>query len=156
MPGQLSPPPNGRRSARPFPGSTNRHRAMATHPIVLIDDDRAWSEAAVALLRAEGFDVETAGDGQHGLDLLNHTAPMLVILDVHLPRRNGFDLLRELRRRGRQVPILMVSSEDQAGLMAQALDEGASSFLRKPVAAELLLRAVYGLVDEADNQEEAG
>jgi DNA-binding response OmpR family regulator len=119
---------------------------MASHPIILIDDDRAWSEAAGALLRAEGFDVKTAGDGQHGLELLDRSTPMLVILDVHLPRLSGFDLLRELRRRGQQVPILMVSSEDQAGLMAQALDKGASSFLRKPVAADLLLRAVRRLV----------
>jgi two-component system response regulator MprA len=119
---------------------------MATHPIILIDDDHAWSEAAVALLRDEGFDVEIAKDGQNGLELLDHSAPMLVILDVHLPRLSGFDLLRELRRRGQLMPVLMVSSEDQAGLMAQALDEGASSFLHKPVPAELLLRAVHGLV----------
>jgi DNA-binding response OmpR family regulator len=146
MLGQLSPPPNGRRSARPSTGTTNGRRIMASHPIILIDDDRAWSEAAGALLRAEGFDVKTAGDGQHGLELLDRSTPMLVILDVHLPRLSGFDLLRELRRRGQQVPILMVSSEDQAGLMAQALDKGASSFLRKPVAADLLLRAVRRLV----------
>ncbi len=146
MLGQLSPPPNGRRSARPSTGTTNGRRIMASHPIILIDDDRAWSEAAVALLRAEGFEVAAAGDGQHGLELLDRSAPMLVILDVHLPRLSGFDLLRELRRRGQQVPILMVSSEDQAGLMAQALDEGASGFLRKPIAADLLLRAVRRLV----------
>jgi DNA-binding response OmpR family regulator len=146
MLGQLSPPPNDCRCAQPFAGSTNGRRMMATHPIILIDDDCAWSEAVVALLRAEGFDVETAKDGQHGLELLDHCAPVLVILDVHLPRLGGFDLLRELRRRGQQVPILMVSSEDQAGLMAQALDEGASSFLRKPIAADLLVRAVHRLI----------
>jgi DNA-binding response OmpR family regulator len=119
---------------------------MASEPIILIDDDRAWSEAAVALLRAEGFDVEAADDGQRGLELLERTAPRLVILDVHLPRLGGFDVLRELRGRGQQVPILMVSSEDQAGLMAQALAEGATRFLRKPVAPEILLRAVRRLV----------
>ena len=119
---------------------------MASHPIILIDDDRAWSEAVVPLLRAEGFDVQAAGDGQLGLELLDRSAPGLVIVDVHLPRLGGFDVLRELRRRGQQVPVLMVSSEDQAGLMAQALAEGASSFLRKPVAAELLLRAVRRLI----------
>jgi DNA-binding response OmpR family regulator len=146
MLGQWSPSPDGRADGRLAIGTTNGRRMMATHPIILIDDDRAWSEAAVALLRAEGFDVKTAGDGQHGLELLDQSAPMLVILDVHLPRLSGFDLLRELRRRGQQVPILMVSSEDQAGLMAQALDEGASSFLRKPVAADLLLRAVRRLI----------
>ncbi|MHB1423652.1 MAG: response regulator transcription factor [Gemmataceae bacterium] len=125
---------------------------MPSHPIILIDDDRAWSEAAVALLRAEGFDVKTAADGQHGLELLDRSTPLMVILDVHLPRLSGFDLLRELRRRGQQVPILMVSSEDEAGLMAEALDEGASSFLRKPVAVDLLLRAVRRLVGSPEQE----
>ncbi len=143
---QLSPPPNGCQPTRPFTGSTNGRRSMATHPIILIDNDCTWSEAAVALLSDEGFEVEIAKDGRNGLELLDHSAPVLVILDVHLPRLSGFDLLRELRRRGQQVPVLMVSSEDQAGLMAQALAEGASSFLHKPVPAELLVRAVHGLV----------
>jgi DNA-binding response OmpR family regulator len=146
MRGQLSPPPNGRCSARTSIGSRTEFHSMAIHPIILIDDDRAWSEAAVALLRGEGFEVETARDGQHGLELLDRSLPVLIILDVHLPRLSGFDLLRELRRRGQQVPILMVSSEDQSGLMAQALAEGASSFLRKPIAVDLLLRAVRRLI----------
>jgi DNA-binding response OmpR family regulator len=118
---------------------------MATHPIIVIDDDRAWLKSAVDLLRAEGFEVEVAEDGQRGLELLNRIVPGLVILDVHMPRLSGFDVLRELRRRGQRAPILMVSSEDQAGLMALAQAEGASSFLRKPVTAELLLRAVRRL-----------
>lgn len=119
---------------------------MATHPIVLIDDDHTWLQAAVELLRDEGFDVQAAEDGQRGLELLDRSSPVLVILDIHMPRLGGFDVLRELRRRGQRVPILMVSSEDQAGLVAQALADGASSFLRKPVAAELLLRAVRRLI----------
>jgi DNA-binding response OmpR family regulator len=148
MTGQLSPPPNGRppaRTASPF--SRNGVRPMATHPIILIDDDRTWLQAAVELLRGEGFDVEAAEDGQRGLELLDRSTPMLVILDIHMPRLGGFDVLRELRRRGQQVPILMLSSEDQAGLVAQALADGASSFLRKPVAADLLLRAVRRLIE---------
>ncbi|HZT80282.1 MAG TPA: response regulator [Gemmataceae bacterium] len=126
---------------------------MATHPIILIDDDRTWLQAAVDLLRADGFEVEAAEDGQRGLELLDRSSPVLVILDIHVPRLGGFDLLRELRRRGQRVPVLMVSSEDQAGLMAQALAEGASSFLRKPVAADLLLRAVRRLVGSPADRE---
>jgi DNA-binding response OmpR family regulator len=146
MTGQLSPPPNGRPPARTAGSLRNGTRPMATHPIILIDDDRTWLQAAVDLLRAEGFEVETAEDGQRGLELLDRSSPVLVILDIHLPRLGGFDILRELRRRGQGVPVLMVSSEDQAGLMARALADGASSFLRKPVAADLLLRAVRRLL----------
>lgn len=118
------------------------------HPIVLIDDDRLWREAMVALLREEGFAIEAAEDGTHGLELLERSDPLLVILDVHLPRLGGMEVLRELRRRGQSVPILMVSSEDQAGLYAQALAEGASGFLRKPIAADLLLRAIRRLTHQ--------
>ncbi len=126
---------------------------MATHPIVLVDDDRAWLKATGELLRAEGFAVEAAEDGQRGLELLDRSSPVLVILDVYLPRLDGFEVLRELRQRGQQVPILMVSSEDQAGLMAHALAEGASSFLRKPVAAEVLLRAVRRLAGTPEDHK---
>ncbi len=147
MTGQLSPPPHCRSHPRTASApSSNGARPMATHPIILIDDDRTWVQATVDLLHAEGFDVEAAEDGQRGLELLDRSSPVLVILDIHMPRLGGFDVLRELRRRGEHVPVLMVSSEDRAGLMAQALADGASSFLRKPVPAELLLRVVRRLL----------
>jgi DNA-binding response OmpR family regulator len=147
MTAQLCSLPNSRppvRAACPF---VNGVRPMATHPIIIIDDNRSWLETVAEVLRGEGFEVETAEDGQRGLELLDHSSPVLVILDIHMPRLGGFDVLRELRRRGQRVPVLMVSGEDQAGLMAQALTDGASSFLHKPVAAELLLRAVHRLIE---------
>lgn len=121
-------------------------KAMLTRTIVVIDDDRSWVRAALALLGEEGFEVQTAEDGPSGLELLEHTLPLVVILDVHLPRLGGIDILRELRRRGVQTPVVMVSGEDQASMMSQALLEGASLFLRKPVAMELLLRAIQRLL----------
>jgi DNA-binding response OmpR family regulator len=117
----------------------------SSHPIVLIDDDRLWREAVGALLRDEGFAIEAAEDGTHGLELLERSDPLLVILDAHLPKLGGMEVLRELRRRGRSVPILMVSSDDQAGLYAQALAEGASGFLHKPISGDVLLRAIRRL-----------
>ena len=129
-------------SARP---DRNGDRPMATHPIILIDDDRTWSEAVVELLRSEGFDVERVENGRRGLELLESSLPQLVILDVHLPGLSGFGVLRGLRQCRPHVPVLMVSSDDQAGPMAEALTEGASSFLRKPIAPELLLRAIRRL-----------
>lgn len=145
MTGPMSPLPNGPppvQTARPL---SNGAQPMAARPIILIDDDRSWLNSAVELLRGEGFEVEAAEDGQRGLELLDHSMPMLIILDVHMPRLGGFDVLRELRRRGQRAPILMVSSEDQAVLMAQALAEGVTSFLRKPITADMLLRAIRRL-----------
>jgi DNA-binding response OmpR family regulator len=126
---------------------------MAIQPILLIDDERSWSEAIVSLLRMEGFDVLAAENGRRGLELLDCSFPQLVILDVHMAGLSGFEVLRELRQRTPYVPVLMVSSDDQAGPMAEALAEGATSFLRKPIAPELLLRAVRRLTMTSADRE---
>lgn len=124
-------------------------RPMETHPIVVVDDDTGSVEAVAELLRDEGFGVVTAFDGKGGLRLLEHIDPALVILDIHLPDLNGLALLREYRHRNKKVPVLMVSAEDQAGVMAEALAAGASSFLHKPISTATLLSAVRRLVNDA-------
>jgi DNA-binding response OmpR family regulator len=115
---------------------------MANQPIVVIDDDRSWVEATGDLLREEGYEVQTAVDGEHALRLLDATEPCVVIMDMHMPRLSGLDVLRELRRQRTDLPIIMVSADDQSSVMAEALNQGASLFLRKPVASGLILRAV--------------
>lgn len=128
-------------------------KGMST--IVLIDDNHEWSQEMQIFLGEEGFSVQVADDGSVGLKLLESSDPILVILDVHLPRINGFDLLRQLRQQGRDVPVVMVSADDQAALMTQALIEGACAFLRKPVACELLLKAVLRYCSSEGEQNES-
>jgi DNA-binding response OmpR family regulator len=118
---------------------------MAAHPIVLIDDDTNSAEAMAELLRDEGYDVLTAETGKGGMELLGRTDPALVLLDIHLPDVNGVAVLREFRCHSKQIPVLMVSAEDQAGTMAEAFSAGASSFLRKPISPTMLLSAVRRL-----------
>ena len=118
---------------------------MAVQPIVLIDDDPSWLRPVVELLRLEGFEVETAEDGERGLELLEATQPLMVILDAHLPRLGGLEILREVRQTDTDLPILLVSADDQSALISQAMGAGASGFLRKPVAAGLLLKAIRRL-----------
>jgi two-component system response regulator MprA len=114
--------------------------------VVLIDDDQSWAEAAASLLREEGYQVLTAEDVRLGCELLERTAPGLVILDVELPQVGGLEILRTLRQAGSRFPVLMVSANDQAAFIAEAMGEGASGFLRKPVAGPLLLRAIRQLL----------
>lgn len=153
MTGQLSPPPNDAPPARTAnPATRNGARHMPNLRILLIDDNRAWSEAVAEILNGEGFDVETAEDGQRGLELLDQSTPALVILDAHMPRLGGLAVLRDLRQRGQKVPVIVVSAEDESSLMAQALAAGASSYLPKPVVPELLLRAVRRLIRRPDQE----
>lgn len=119
---------------------------MTTQPIVIIDDDRDWSASTAAVLAAEGWDVVTAADGEQGLDLILESNPRLVILDAHLPRLGGLEVLRELRQNSSKPPVLMVSGDDRSALINQAMDDGAAGFLRKPVPAPLLVRAVRRLL----------
>lgn len=115
-------------------------RIMPT--IILIDDNQEWTLEIKTFLGEAGFSVEIAGDGSVALKLLERSNPALVILDVHLPQVSGIEILRVVREQNQNVPVLMVSADDQAGVMSQALHEGATCFLRKPVKIELLLRAI--------------
>ena len=119
---------------------------MAVQQIVLIDDDPSWLRPVVELLRLEGFEVETDEDGERGAaDCFEATQPLMVILDAHLPRLGGLEILREVRQTDTDLPILLVSADDQSALISQAMGAGASGFLRKPVAAGLLLKAIRRL-----------
>src|SRR5579885_3677823 len=115
---------------------------MPRQAIVVIDDDRLWVEATADLLRQEGYDVHTAMDGERALQILDGAVPGMVIMDVHMPRLCGLDVLRELRNQRSDLPVIMVSADDQSSVMAEAMNQGASLFLRKPVASGLLLRAI--------------
>jgi len=122
---------------------------MEPQPIVLIDDDQSWGRATTDLLRSEGYDVQTAEDGERGLELLEHVHPQMVILDANLPRLGGLEILRELRQGDVRLPVLMISADDRSTLINEAMAAGASAFLRKPVAAGLLLRAIRRLAPAA-------
>lgn len=122
---------------------------MTRGMILLVDDDVAWSETAAGVLRDAGFNVHLAHDGDQAAALLERETPTLVVLDVHLPRLGGIQLLRNFRQRNRSTPVVMISGDDQAGVQDRALAEGASAFLRKPVALHLLVKAVKKHVEAA-------
>ena len=128
---------------------------MSRGTILFIDDDMPWSETAARVLEEAGFEVRLAHDGDQALDLLAQETPALVILDVHLPRLNGLQLLRDFRERNRSTPVLMVSADDQAGIQDRAMADGAWAFLRKPLALPLLVRAVERYVAGIPSQGKA-
>ena len=110
--------------------------------VLIIDDDRTWLESISDLLDEAGLRVRSVTDGEQALDLLATERPALIISDVQMPRIDGLELLRQFRKRDRQTPVLMVSSEDQASIQDRAMSDGATAFIRKPVSVSLLMRAV--------------
>jgi len=109
--------------------------------VLIVEDDPRVRSSVERALRANGYTVETADGGATGLAAVIRIAPDAVVLDVNLPDINGFDICREVRRRGDRTPILLLTARDAVADRVEGLDAGADDYLVKPFAlAELLAR----------------
>ena len=109
--------------------------------ILLVEDEPGLQLTLSDRLRREGYVVDTAGDGQTGLDKAATGEFDLVLLDVMLPRKNGFDVLRDLRQRGLETPVIMLTARSQVVDTVVGLKLGADDYLSKPFEMmELLAR----------------
>lgn len=109
--------------------------------ILLVEDEPGLQLTLSDRLRREGYVVDTAGDGQTGLDKAATREFDLVLLDVMLPRKNGFDVLRDLRQRGVETPVIMLTARGQVVDTVVGLKLGADDYLSKPFEMmELLAR----------------
>jgi two-component system copper resistance phosphate regulon response regulator CusR len=114
---------------------------MASMRLLVIEDEIKVARFIERGLREEGFVVETAPDGEAGLSKARGGNFDLIILDVMLPERDGFSVLRELRASAMSTRVLMLTARDGVGDRVQGLDLGADDYLVKPFAfAELLAR----------------
>jgi DNA-binding response OmpR family regulator len=102
--------------------------------VLVVDDEVRFALSVQRGLRAEGFDVDVAHDGERGLDLARTGGYDAVVLDVMLPRLSGYRVVERLRAEGRDVPVLMVSAKDGEYDQADGLDLGADGYLVKPFA----------------------
>lgn len=106
---------------------------MAKGRILFIDDDNFLRKVYQAELREKGFDVYLAVDGVDGLQKVSEVNPDLIILDLILPRKNGFEVLRELKQldETRSIPVVILSNLAQSEDQKKALDLGAVDYLIK-------------------------
>ena len=113
----------------------------ATPRVLVIEDEAGLRLTLGDRLASEGYEVETASDGESGLARASAGAHDVIILDVMLPKINGFDVCRELRRRGVETPILMLTARGQVVDKVVGLKLGADDYLTKPFEAiELVAR----------------
>jgi DNA-binding response OmpR family regulator len=109
--------------------------------ILLVEDEQALRAALSLRLRGEGYMVETAGDGVEGFDKATNQPFDLIILDVMLPDRSGFDVCRDIRQAGLATPILFLTARHQTTDKVIGLKLGADDYVTKPFkAAELVAR----------------
>lgn len=114
--------------------------------VLIVEDERRLAAALARGLAAEGFAVETAHDGLTGYLLACDERFDVVVLDVMLPQRNGYQVCEQLRADGVHTPILMLTALDDELDEAEALDLGADDFLRKPFSYVVLVARLNALL----------
>ena len=109
--------------------------------ILLVEDEPGLVLTLTDRLESEGYEIETAADGDSGLERASSRHFDLIVLDVMLPRRNGFEVCRALRERGNQTPVIMLTARGHVADKVAGLKLGADDYVTKPFEmVELLAR----------------
>src|SRR5215469_14976700 len=107
--------------------------------LLVVEDDAALNHGLTASLTKEGYIVDAALDGEEGQGLAESGTYDAIILDILLPRRDGIDVCRALRRQRLRTPILLLTARDAVDDRVRGLDSGADDYLVKPFAFQELL-----------------
>ena len=111
--------------------------------VLIVDDDPTSVRLAQGFLESNGYQVLSASDGEGGLEVLRNSKADLIILDIQMPKMNGYAFILEIKKLGpehRNIPILVVTAKD--GMTELFKIEGAKEYIVKPVDPALLLTAV--------------
>jgi DNA-binding response OmpR family regulator len=114
--------------------------------LLIIEDELPMRTALCETLMSEGYKVRSAADGETGLERALTEEHDLILLDVMMPRLDGYALCSELRRRGRKTPVLMLTAKGLVDDRVSGLDAGADDYLVKPFAMKELLARVRALL----------
>jgi two-component system OmpR family response regulator len=114
--------------------------------LLLVEDDPAMTAMLARTLRREGYAVDAAGTGADAVWGITETDYDVVVMDAMIPPPDGFEVLREVRARGRWVPVLMLTARDAMTDKVRGLDAGADDYLTKPFALAELLARVRALI----------
>ncbi len=123
--------------------------SVARPRVLVVDDDRAVRESLRRSLEFNGYDVSLAADGAEALAGIAGAGADVVIMDVMMPRLDGIEATRALRKAGNDVPILVLTARDAVGDRVDGLDAGADDYLTKPFALQELLARLRALMRRA-------
>jgi two-component system response regulator MprA len=115
--------------------------------VLVVDDERAVRDSLRRALELEGYDVELAADGEEAIErLAQNGEPDAVVLDILMPKIDGLEVCRRLRREGHRLPVLMLTARDEVENRVAGLDAGADDYVTKPFALEELLARLRALL----------
>src|SRR5918998_1452658 len=114
--------------------------------VLVVEDDQEIAQVLQRALRLEGYEVKLAGDGIAALDEVHAFLPDVIVLDLGLPRMDGIDVARRLRKDEDDTPILMLTARDALDSRVEGLDVGADDYLVKPFERQELLARLRALL----------
>jgi DNA-binding response OmpR family regulator len=120
--------------------------APARSKILIIEDDRKMSAALVSGVEAAGYEVVAASSAEEGFFLVHSLQPDLLLLDLTLPQRNGLDILRQIRKEGLDVRVLILTSHNTIEDRVEGLKTGADDYLGKPFSFPELMARIDALL----------
>lgn len=120
--------------------------------ILIVDDDKSITSVLKRGLGYEGYAVDTASDGEEGLDIARERPPDLVILDIMMPGMDGLEVCRRLRMVDEKLPILMLTARDSVSDQVLGLETGADDYIIKPFVFDVLVARVRALLRRAEPQ----
>ena len=125
-------------------GGAGQKRNMATTKplIAVVDDDPSVVKSIARALRLDGYEVATFGSGREFLGAVSTSLPRCLVLDVHMPVMNGFELQDQLAAEGISLPIIFVTAHDTPQTRARAQRTGSSGFFLKPFDPKALSKAI--------------
>ncbi|MBW9265880.1 MAG: response regulator [Candidatus Thiodiazotropha sp. (ex. Lucinisca nassula)] len=123
-----------------------------TKTILIVDDEPNIVLSVEYLMKREGYQVMTASDGQVAIEMIADTRPDLLILDVMMPRKNGFEVCREIRADPAlsELPILMLSAKGREAEIKKGISLGADAYITKPFSTHDLVDKVNQLLQSRD------
>jgi CheY-like chemotaxis protein len=115
-------------------------------PIAVVDDEDSVRRALERLLRANGMDVVTFRGGDELLEAMQTLTPQCIVLDLHMPKMSGFEVLEAIMRSPNEAPVVVITGHDSPEARDRALASRAAAYLTKPIDEHLLLGEIAAAV----------
>ena len=128
---------------------------MSAELILLVDDEPSITELARMYLERDGYRIHEAADGEYALEAAAKQKPALIVLDVMLPKVDGFDVCRRLRSAGDDVPIIMLTARDEDIDKILGLELGADDYLTKPFNPRELVARVKAILRRSESKKDS-
>lgn len=126
---------------------------MSKHKILLAEDELALGTIVKESLETRGFDVVFCADGEEAKVKYEEAKPELMVLDVMMPKKDGFSLVREIRKKDDRIPIIFLTAKSRTEDVVEGFGYGANDYLKKPFSMEELIVRIKALLDRKGGRE---